>query len=356
MINLSAEQAKDKQELKKTIKCVVWDLDNTLWHGVLLEDEQVFLDNNVIEIIKTLDNRGILQSVASRNEYNKAMLKLEELGLHEYFIYSQINWNSKSDSIQKIAKSINIGMDVIAFIDDQLFELEEVNFSLPDVLCINTANLEQLLDMPQMNPRFITKDSQNRRLMYLSDIKRNRVEEEFIGSKEEFLATLKMCFTISSAKEEDLQRAEELTVRTNQLNTTGYTYSYEELNHFCHSNKHKLLIASLDDKYGSYGKVGLALIECQDTIWTIKLLLMSCRVMSRGVGTIMLNHIIRIANNQNVKLCAEFISNDRNRMMYITYKFAGFKELNTQNNLLIFDDNFKHIYSFPDYINIQIIS
>ncbi|MBP5973116.1 HAD-IIIC family phosphatase [Brasilonema sp. CT11] len=352
MINLSAEQAKDKQEFKKAIKCVVWDLDNTIWHGVLLEDDRVFLQNNVIDIIKILDSRGILQSLASRNEHNKAMLKLEEFGLHEYFIYPQINWNSKASSIQKIAQSINIGIDAIAFIDDQPFELEEVNFSLPDVLCINTTHLDQLLDIPEMNPRFITKDSKNRRLMYLSDIKRNQVEEEFVGSKEEFLATLKMRFTISSAKEEDLQRAEELTVRTNQLNTTGYTYSYEELNHFRQSDKHKLLIASLDDRYGSYGKIGLALIECQDTIWTIKLLLMSCRVMSRGVGTIMLNHIISMANNQNVKLCAEFVSNDRNRMMYITYKFAGFKEFDTQNNLLIFDNKLNYKYSFPDYVDI----
>ncbi|WP_375501143.1 HAD-IIIC family phosphatase [uncultured Nostoc sp.] len=356
MINLSAEQAENKQQLKKSIKCVVWDLDNTIWHGVLLEDDRVFLQNNVIDIIKNLDSRGILQSVASRNEHHQAMLKLEEFGLHEYFIYPQINWNSKASSIQKIAQSINIGIDAIAFIDDQPFELEEVNFSLPDVLCINTANLEQLLDMPEMNPRFITKDSKNRRFMYLSDIKRNQVEEEFVGSKEDFLATLKMHFTISSAKEEDLQRAEELTVRTNQLNTTGYTYSYEELNHFRQSDKHKLLIASLDDKYGSYGKIGLALVECQDTIWTIKLLLMSCRVMSRGVGTIMLNHIISMANNQNVKLCAEFVSNDRNRMMYITYKFAGFKELNNQNGLMIFDDNkLKHIHSFPEHVYLQIL-
>ncbi|AUB43288.1 putative enzyme involved in methoxymalonyl-ACP biosynthesis (plasmid) [Nostoc flagelliforme CCNUN1] len=356
MINLSAEQAKDKQEFKKTIKCVVWDLDNTIWHGVLLENDQVFLQNNVIDVIKSLDSRGILQSIASRNEHNQAMLKLEEFGLHEYFIYPQINWNSKASSIQRIAQSINIGMDAIAFIDDQPFELEEVNFSLPDVLCINTANFGQLLNMPEMNPRFITKDSKDRRLMYLSDIKRNQVEEKFVGSKEEFLTTLKMRFTISSAKEEDLQRAEELTVRTNQLNTTGYTYSYEELNHFRQSDKHKLLIASLDDKYGSYGKIGLALIECQDTTWTIKLLLMSCRVMSRGVGTIMLNHIICMANNQNVRLFAEFISNERNRMMYITYKFAGFKQFNTQNNLLIFDNNLNHTPSFPDYVDIAVLS
>ncbi|MDF5717744.1 MAG: HAD-IIIC family phosphatase [Rhizonema sp. NSF051] len=354
MLKLNNEKS-NKEGLKKAIKCVVWDLDNTIWHGVLLEDDKVFLQNNIVDIIKSLDNRGILQSVASRNEYNKAMLKLEEFGLQEYFIYPQINWNSKASSIQQIAQLINIGMDTIAFIDDQSFELEEVNFSIPEILCINVISLENLLDIPEMNPRFITEDSKNRRLMYISDIKRNNIEEKFVGSKGEFLATLNMRFTISFAEEEDLQRAEELTIRTNQLNTTGYTYSYEELNHFRQSDQHKLLISSLDDKYGNYGKIGLALIECQETLWTLKLLLMSCRVMSRGVGTIMLNHIICMAKNQNVGLHAEFVSNERNRMMYITYKFAGFKELNTQNGWSIFEYDLKCTPSFPDYVKLQIL-
>ena len=355
MLELNTEKTNNQKGFKKAIKCVVWDLDNTIWHGVLLEDDKVILQNNIVDIIKSLDNRGILQSIASRNEYNKAMLKLEEFGLQEYFIYPQINWNSKASSIQKIAQLINIGMDTIAFIDDQSFELEEVNFSIPEVLCINAANLDNILDMPEMNPRFITEDSKNRRFMYINDIKRNQVEEEFIGSKEDFLATLKMRFSISFAKGGDLQRAEELTVRTNQLNTTGYTYSYEELNHFRQSDRHKLLIASLDDKYGSYGKIGLALIECQETLWTLKLLLMSCRVISRGVGTIMLNHIICMAKNQNARLRAEFVSNERNRMMYITYKFAGFQEINTPNGQIIFENNLERTPSFPDYVELKIL-
>ncbi len=355
MIGLKSEQAENKQEDKKVIKCVVWDLDNTLWNGVLLEDDRVSLRDDVVGIIKTLDSRGILQSIASKNEHVKVMEKLEELGLHEYFLYPQINWNSKASSIKEIAKSINIGTEAIAFVDDQLFELEEVIFSLPEVLCINVINLEHLLEMPEMKPRFITEDSKTRRLMYLSDIERKKAEEEFIGPQEEFLATLNMHFTISSAKEEDLQRAEELTVRTNQLNTTGYTYSYDELNQFRQSDRHKLLIASLDDKYGSYGKIGLALVECLESFWSIKLLLMSCRVMSRGVGTVMLNHLINLAKEHDVRLRAEFVSNNRNRMMYIAYKFAGFKEIEKKGDLVIFENDLKRIQPFPEYMKVQII-
>jgi len=354
MICSNSEQVENKQEDQKTIKCVVWDLDNTLWNGVLLEDERVYLQNGVVKIIKTLDSRGILQSIASKNESSLAMLKLQEIGLQDYFIYPQINWNSKVFSIKEISRLLNIGIDTIAFIDDQLFELEEVKFSLPEILCINTADLEQVLDRPEMNPLFITEDSKNRRLMYISDIDRHKAEKEFIGSQEDFLATLKMKFTLSFAQEEDLQRAEELTVRTHQLNTTGYTYSYDELNQFRQSEQYQLLIADLEDKYGSYGKIGLALVECQTNMWTIKLLLMSCRVMSRGVGTILLNYIMSLAKDKNVRLRAEFVSNNRNRMMYIAYKFAGFKEIEKQGDLVIFENELTRIQPLPEYMQVEI--
>lgn len=356
MINTEAEVLNNKQADKKGVKCVVWDLDNTLWDGVLLEDDRIFLRNEVVEIIKKLDSRGILQSIASKNDAARAMAQLQEFELHEYFLYPQINWNSKSSSIQEIAHSLNLGVDTFAFIDDQLFELEEVNFSLPQVLCINAAELGHLLDMPEMNPRFITEDSKLRRLMYISDIVRNNSEKKFVGTQEEFLATLNMTFSISSAQEEDLQRAEELTLRTNQLNTTGYTYSYDELNHFRQSDQHKLLIASLDDKYGSYGKIGLVLVECQELVWTIKLLLMSCRVMSRGVGTIMLNYVMTLAKNNNVLLRSEFVSNDRNRMMYVSYKFAGFQEIAKNGDLQILENDLTRIQSFPQYLTVNIFN
>lgn len=355
MVTLNSETVALKKPQQNPVKCVVWDLDNTLWHGVLLEGDQVTLKDSVTQIIQTLDSRGILQSIASKNEYSKAMAKLEELGLHDYFLYPQIHWNSKVISLQTIAQFLNISLEAIAFVDDQLFELEEVQFSLPEVRCINAGQLEKILEWPEMNPRFITEDSKQRRLMYLSDMKRKQVEEEFTGPQEAFLATLKMHFTIAPAKEADLQRAEELTLRTHQLNTTGYTYSYEELNQFRQSNRHKLLIASLVDKYGSYGKIGLALVDCQENLWTIKLLLMSCRVMSRGVGTIMLNYIMKLAKEHQVRLCAEFVANDRNRMMYIAYKFAGFKEIETRGDLVILENDLQRQQAWPDYITVEIM-
>lgn len=336
----------------RKVKCVVWDLDNTIWDGILLEDGAVRLRAGIVDVIRGLDERGILQSIASRNDYDAAMAQLKAFGLDEYFLYPQISWNAKSAAVRQIAQLINIGIDTLAFIDDQPFEREEVAFSEPAVLCLDVTEITGLLDRPEMNPKFITEDSRLRRQMYMADIARNQVEAEHTGSQEEFLATLGMVFHIGPVTGSDLQRAEELTVRTHQLNATGYTYSYEELVQLWQSDRHQLLIASLEDRFGTYGKIGLALVECSPDVWTLKLLLMSCRVMSRGVGGIMLNHIMRMARAANVRLRAEFVPTDRNRMMYITYKFAGFTEVGEENGVVTLEGDLSHVQPIPDYVTL----
>jgi len=336
------------------VKCVVWDLDNTIWDGILLEDSEVRLRPAIPHILKTLDERGILQSIASRNDQAAAVAKLRELGLDEYFLYPQINWSSKAASVAQIAKDLNLALDAFAFVDDQPFEREEVAFSHPGVLCVDSADLESLLDRPEFNPRFITEDSRLRRRMYQADIRRNSEEAEFVGPKEDFLATLGMIFTIAPCREEDLKRAEELTVRTHQLNTTGYTYSYEELDALRRSPRHELLIASLEDRHGAYGKIGLSLVEKGPEIWTVKLLLMSCRVMSKGVGTIMIQQLLRRAKEAGVKLRAEFVSNDRNRQMLITYRFAGFKQVEKVGEVAVMENDFSALQPPPPYVDLRL--
>jgi FkbH-like protein len=347
-----AEGTQGQLETKrKTVKLLIWDLDNTLWEGTLLEDENVKLRDGVVQTLATLDQRGILHSVASKNDHATALAKLKEFGLDEYFLYPQMNWNSKAANVQSIVTSINIGMDTVAFIDDDPFEREEIRHSLPEVLVLEAGALEHLTQRQEFIPPFLTEDSARRRAMYLADIERNKAEGEFVGPQEEFLASLKMKFIIAPAEEEDLKRAEELTVRTHQLNTTGYTYSYDELNAFRQSPTHLLFIASLEDKFGDYGKIGLALVEKSAEIWTIKLLLMSCRVMSRGVGTIFLNHILMLAREAGARLCAEFRSNGKNRMMLVTYKFGGFKEIKKSDDLITFEHDLQRIQPHPEWVD-----
>jgi FkbH-like protein len=334
------------------IKCVVWDLDDTLWQGTLLEGDNVAPKLGIEQLLETLDRRGILLSIASRNDPVAAQRKLEQFNLAHYFLYPQIGWNSKSSSIVEIARCLNFATDVIAFVDDQPFERDEVAHALPEVMCIDATEIAALAELPRMNPRFITEDSRLRRSMYLSDARRNEAEKAFVGPAEQLLADLDMVFTIAKAGESDLQRAEELTVRTHQLNTTGYTYSYDELNAFRTSPDHLLLLASLTDRYGPYGKIGLCLVECGQDVWTLKLLLMSCRVMSRGVGSVMLNHVMRLAKTAGAVLRAEFLSNDRNRMMYVTYKFAGFRQIEKNGQLVLLEHSLEHVPDFPTYLRV----
>lgn len=344
-------QPQMKEAKKTVIKCVVWDLDNTVWNGILLENDTLELREGISEIIRTLDSYGIINSIASKNNYDDAIHMLEKFGIRDYFLYPQISWDLKSTSIKTIQEKLNIGMDAIAFIDDQPFERDEVAFMHDEVACYDIDCIAQATEL--FKPRFITEESSLRRKMYLDDDIRNEEEKE-IGNNKKFLESLDLAFSIAPASVNDLQRVEELTVRTNQLNATGYTYSYDELEALIASPNHRLFVSELTDKYGSYGKIGVAMVECSDEIWTLKLLLMSCRVMSRGVGGVLLNYIMNLAKKNKCKLQAEFLPTDRNRLMYVTYKFAGFREIKKlENGVVLLEHDLTSYIAYPEYITVS---
>jgi FkbH-like protein len=350
-----AEVERPAKPKQGRIKCIVWDLDNTLWDGVLLEDPTVLVRPSVVEHIRRLDAMGVLHSVASKNDAQTARAKLRELGLDDLFLYPQINWNSKSSSIQRIAKALNLGVDAFAFVDDQEFERAEVEFAVPGVTCVDALDVDEVLTGPEFTPRFVTDESACRRGMYQAQLARDDLEKEFTGTNDDFLASLGLAFTIEPARRADLQRAEELTVRTNQLNATGRTYSYEELDALRESPGHLLLVASLTDKFGSYGKIGLALVEKGSPDWHLRMLLMSCRVMSRGVGMVLLNHVMRLAAEAGAGLRADFVETGRNRMMQITYAFAGFREVARDGAKVELSADLATLQPPPPYVQIEIL-
>lgn len=336
-----------------SIKCIIWDLDNTIWDGVLLESENVTLKPNIVDIIKELDGRGILHSIASKNEHRDVMEVLKKFAIEEYFLYPEINWNPKSQSVRNIQASLNIAMDSILFIDDQQFELEEVKHEHPLIQTFDADDYVKLLTDTRLIPRFITDDSIKRRQRYKEDMHRQQEEKTFYGTNERFLATLDMKFMISEATEEDLRRAEELTIRTNQLNSTGITYDYDELKLFMNSEKYKLYVCELIDKFGSYGKIGLLLVEYTKQSWHIKLLLMSCRIMSRGIGSVLLAYIINQANQEEKTLYADFRHTGKNRMMYMTYKMSNFIQVGSVvNDTIILKQASKKTQKIPNYVDI----
>jgi FkbH-like protein len=246
-----------------------------------------------------------------------------------------------------------IGLDTFAFVDDQAFERDEVRHFLPAVTTIDAADIGGLLDLPRMQPRFITEESRMRRRMYQADIHRQQREEEFAGTKEEFLATLGMHLTIREACEADLRRAEELTIRTHQLNTTGRPYSYDTLSKRLGSPGHLVLVAELEDRYGASGTIGLVLIERQPEIWRVKLLIMSCRVLTRGIGGAVISYILQSARRCGVTVRADFVATGRNRMMYAMYKFHGFREVGEDDGLIVLAHDLERVLPCPPYLRID---
>jgi len=345
----------EKEISRPKVKCVVWDLDNTIWDGTLLEDEKVTLKPRMRELLETLDRRGILHSIASRNDRDLAMEKLREFGIAEYFLYPEIRWDAKSVSLSKIQKNLNIGYDTLLFVDDQPFDRDEVTSVHKDVWCLDSRYYLEIVEHSRLRPKYVTSDSVLRRRMYIDDITRRNEEEAFVGPKESFLRQLNMVFEISDAQETDLMRAEELTYRTNQLNATGKRYSVESLDLMLREPRFKILVCELRDKYGSYGKIGLALIERLPDTWILKLLLFSCRVLSAGVGGVLLAYLRNTARDHRVRLLAEFRDTGHNRLMRVTYMVSGFAE-HAQNSegLTILENDLTDIPPLPDFLDIRV--
>jgi len=306
-----------------TIKCVVWDLDNTLWDGVLAEDTDVTLLPAAADAVRALDSRGVLQSIASKNHPDAVRAKLDELGLADYFLFPKASWDPKSVLLRRIADELNIGVDTLLFVDDSPFERAEVASQLP-VRCFDSADVEALLDHQDLPSGAVTADAALRRVRYQEDSHRKSYEDQFTGPRTEFLRSLDMRLTIRTATQEDLDRASELTQRTNQLNTTGLTFSQEQLLQLMTRPENTILVVSLADTFGDYGTVGLVLATEEAGELRIRLFLMSCRVMGRNVGGAVLVHLAEQADARGLRLSADFRHTDVNRPMYMVYRLAGF--------------------------------
>lgn len=310
--------------MSETVKCLVWDLDHTLWQGILLEDGDVVLADEMRAVVVELDSRGILQSVASRNDHDNAWAKLEALGLAEYFVHPQIGWGRKSDSVKAIADSLNFALRTIAFIDDTPTERAEVEFHHPEVRCYEAERALELPGLPEFSPAVVTVDARRRREMYQAGFQREAARTDHDGPDEEFLRSLGLELRIHRAGDEEISRVEELTLRTSQMNATGVHYSDADLRALLADPRHEVLVTTLTDRFGPHGAVGVMLIEKHRDVWNLKLLATSCRVVSFGTGAVILRWLTDQAARAGVHLVADFRKTDRNRMMEVAYRFAGF--------------------------------
>ncbi|CAL9617509.1 HAD-IIIC family phosphatase [Streptomyces sp. enrichment culture] len=307
------------------VKCLVWDLDDTLWQGTVLEGDAPRPSPAAVATLRALDERGILHAVASRGDHATATAHLTALGLHELFTVVEVGWGAKSEAVRRIAGTLGIGLDTVAFIDNDAVERAEVAAALPAVRCHPAAHAPLLPSLPDYRPSHLTAESRTRRLLYRGEQRRRQAQEDHAGPPREFLASLGLVLTVRPAAADDLERAHELTVRTHQLNTTGRTYDLAELRELCGSPAHQVLVASLEDRFGSYGTVGLALSERDAHTSLLKLLLLSCRVINRGVGPALIGHVVRDAIGSGRRPLAEFVPTDVNRVMLVNLRFSGFE-------------------------------
>jgi FkbH-like protein len=334
------------------VKCVVWDLDDTLWEGILAEGGAAELRPGVAELLKTLDQRGVLHSIASKNEATRARARLSELGVAHYFVISQISWQPKSSLVASIAKRLNIGLDTVVFIDDSPFERAEVTDAYPEVRCVDGQDLTDLADRPEFDVP-VTAEAAARRHLYQEAETRREYEESFEGPRSLFLASLDMKLTVRPATPQDLLRAAELTERTHQLNTTGLVFSAAQLAESMTRPDQILLVAALTDRFGDYGTVGVILLDANAAQWRIRLFLMSCRVMGRNIGGAMLAFLAREADARRVDLTADFLANDVNRPMYVVYRLAGFEELERHGDVQRLRLRAAAGRVIPDYVDLH---
>ena len=197
------------------IKCVAWDLDNTLWSGVLLEDgpENCKLRENVELVVRTLDERGILQTVASKNHHDDAWRLVESLGLGQYFLHPAINWDQKSLNLTRIAKKLNIGIDTFALVDDSSFERAEVESTLPSVRTYPESELLGLLERSEFAVP-ITQESKRRRQSYVTEVQRQEASTQFGGEYEAFLRSCSIHMRVFVPRSnEEVERCYELITR-----------------------------------------------------------------------------------------------------------------------------------------------
>ena len=335
-------------------KCIVWDLDNTVWNGICLEG-RVAVRPEIRKVIAALDQRGILHAIASRNEKEAAWQVLCEQDLAHYFVAPQINWLPKSTNILTISDQLNISLDAIAFVDDEPFEREQVAFMLPDVLTIDAEQAQHLTRLPAFSPGYTTRESKSRRDFYQADEKRKAAEQQF-SSREAFLIACRMKLTVRPMQKTDINRVSELMSRTHQLNTTGLILEKEKLHRMLSNpqSDQMIMVAELEDKYGRNGIIGTALIQRDPHCYRIRFFALSCRILGRGIERAFLADLMQKAAADGLKQTEAMYKNTgRNSMMRAFYQMCGFKHKDDlADQTMMFSLSNSHIPGVPKWVEV----
>lgn len=328
-------------------KCVVTDLDNTLWGGVIGDDGlegiqigELGLGHAFEELqmwLKELKRRGILLAVCSKNNEETAkepFLKHAEMILRlEDFAMFVANWEDKASNIRKIQQTLNIGMDSIVFLDDNPFEREQVRAMLPEVTvpelpedpamyvsCLRALNLFETTSYSETD--------KERTGQYQAEAKRAENMRQF-QSYDEYLQSLDM---VAEAKPFDsfhFPRIAQLTQRSNQFNLRTVRCSEEQVARLAQDDRYLTLYFTLKDKFGEHGLISVAILEKTDTDTLFMYnWLMSCRVLKRGMEEFIINKVMETAKENGYRrVIGEYIQTPKNAMVKDIYEKLGFVRL-----------------------------
>jgi len=337
-------------------KCLVLDLDNTIWGGVIGEDGlsgiqiSEYYPGNVFKhfqrTVLNLRNQGVLLAIASKNNLNDAMEVFQEhsdcLLKESDFAAIEINWDDKATNIQKIAKKLNIGLDSIVFFDDNPVERQWVSDKLPQVKVIDVPKdtmlySKTLHDSNCFNFLVMTAEDKSKTKMIQLNQQRAELSE---NSKDidSFLTSLSMVVSIGTSDSVTVDRIAQLTNKTNQFNLTTKRYSAAEINKFIESGN-IVLYLSVEDCFGEHGISGVAIIkESVECEWIIDTFLLSCRIIGKKIESVFLNEIVNIIKSKKAsKLYGQYITSRKNHLTKDFYKKHDFDLSDEENGVWEYD-------------------
>ena len=325
-------------------KVAVVDLDNTLWGGVIGEDgldgirvgpEHPGASHLAVQrALLDLTRRGILLAICSKNNFDDAREALERhphmLLRLRHFAATRINWKDKAANLREIAAELNLGIDALAFIDDNPVERDFVRRALPEVHVVELPDDPAgYADCVRSDPMFerlrLTSEDTQRVEMYAAERQRRELQEE-AGSLEAFYRSLGMQAELEPLSAANVARIAQLTQKTNQFNLTTRRYGEAELLMLASDPANRVLGLRARDRFGDHGLVGVIVARALDGHWDIDTLLLSCRVIGRTLETALLAHIAGEAEQAGAGvLSGWYRPTKKNSPAQATYPDHGFE-------------------------------
>ena len=352
-------------------KCLVVDLDNTLWGGVvgdagvkglvLGEGSGIGEAFKAFQMhLKTMKDRGVLLAVCSKNDERNALLPFEEhpemVLKREDFVAFKANWSPKSDNLRSIAHELNIGLDALVFADDNPAEREEVRQALPQVLVpeltADPADYPIIMDAARcFEVSSVTEEDRRRSGMYRQQSHRSELLGE-TRNLDEFLASLDMQVSIHPFEPISFARITQLVNKTNQFNLTTRRLTGAEVEALASSPAHFTRTVRLWDRFGDQGLVSVVFGRIEADTLTLDGWLMSCRVLNRGVEKCLLNHIVAAAHQLGIsRVVGSYIPTDRNGLVSDLYKDFGFSAVDERGGVTTWCLDVEGFNPLPTFIS-----